>query len=403
MSASRGLAVWFLFVPMLVVTLLGGLSPRSCHAGDAPISLDKPTRLASVAVPDQPYSVAWSADGSYLAAATVDDGLVFVVDVAKASVTKTLKTKGWVQGLAFSPDGKWLAVVTSRANPFTEPAATETTAELVVLDVPAHTTRFTAKSGGPMSSFLDLAWAADSKTLYAIDSRGVSKDRGTETEAATVRRWAVPTFTEQLAIRGMKARRYKALAASPDGRNLAILADIAPSTTQQVVRLIDIDSGAERSSFTGPWNFTPTVRLGFTPDSKAVGVLDAFKVSWWDVDTGQPAKPDPSRFAIPPAALGDAPHLALSADGRRQAKGSEVHPTDGMGLPDILFAPKNKFGTFVRMTDTATAKTWTWRVGEQTQGSLDAPAVAFSPDGTKLAATVKELHGASILIVAVPK
>jgi WD40 repeat protein len=398
MYASTRFAIRPLFVPVLAVAVLGRWGIGSCSAGDAPIPLDTPIKLASVSVPDQPYSVAWSADGSYVAAGTTDAGKVFVVDVVKASVAKTLKATGWVQGLAFSPDGKWLTVVTTESTPVTEP-----TAELVVLDVPAFTTRFTAKAGGLQGGFLDLAWAADSKTLYAIDSRVVSVDRATKTEEATVCRWAVPTFTEQSAIRGVKSRRYKALALSPDGRTLAILADIATSSVQQVVRLFDMGSGTERSSFTGNWNYTPTVRLGFTPDSKAVGVLDEFKVSWWDVDKGQPAKPDPSRLAIPPAALGHAPHLALSVDGSRQAKGSEVHPTDGMGLPDILFAPKNKFGTFVRMKDTATAKTWTWRVGEQSQGYEDAPAMAFSPDGKKLAATIKQENGGSILILAVPK
>jgi WD40 repeat protein len=329
--------------------------------------------------------------------------MVFVVDVAKASVARTLKATGWIQGLAFSPDGQWLAVVTTRTNPVTDPPATEATAELVVLDVPSFTTRFTARAGGPRSSFLDLAWASDGKTLYAIDSREVRVDRTTNSEEATVRRWAMPTFTEQSAIRGMKARRYKALAVSPDGRALAILADVAPSTTDQVVRLLDMDSGTERSSFTSKWSYEPAIRLGFTPDSKAVGVVDEFKVSWWDVERGQPSKPDLSRFAVPPAALSQGPHLALSPDGRRQAKGAEVHPTVPMGLNDILLAPRNKFGTFVRLTDTATAKTWTWRVGEQTQGYMDAPAVAFSPDGTRLAAAVKELKGGSILIWAVPK
>jgi hypothetical protein len=55
------------------------------------------------------------------------------------------------------------------------------------------------------------------------------------------------------------------------------------------------------------------------------------------------------------------------------------------------------------MTHGATARTWTWRVGDQTQGYADVPAVAFSPDGTKLAVTVKQWDGGSILIWAVPK
>ena len=52
------------------------------------------------------------------------------------------------------------------------------------------------------------------------------------------------------------------------------------------------------------------------------------------------------------------------------------------------------------MTEVATAKTWTWRVSA---AQLDMPAVAFSPDGKKLAATVWQPSGGSIEIWAVPE
>ena len=46
-----------------------------------------------------------------------EDIEVYVVDVAKASVLTTLKAKSGVEGLAFSPDGKWLAVGTRPSIP----------------------------------------------------------------------------------------------------------------------------------------------------------------------------------------------------------------------------------------------------------------------------------------------
>src|SRR5438552_2190241 len=116
-SSRTAIHSFLVLVLVLVVAVLGRWGIGSCHAGAAPIPIDTPTQLASVSVPDQPYSVAWSADGSYLAAGTTDAGKVFVVDVAKTTVIKTLKATGWVQGLAFSPDGKWLAVVTTRSTP----------------------------------------------------------------------------------------------------------------------------------------------------------------------------------------------------------------------------------------------------------------------------------------------
>jgi hypothetical protein len=64
-----------------------------------------------------------------------------------------------------------------------------------------------------------------------------------------------------------------------------------------------------------------------------------------------------------------------------------------------------EFGAFVKVTEIATGKTQTWRVSQ----SQIEPAVAFSPDGTKLAGAVSRAitqsqpSGASILIWAVPK
>ena len=69
----------------------------------------------------------------------------------------------------------------------TRPMRTPGKHELVVFDVPAFTARFTAKAGSPENGFIDLAWAADSKSLHAIDGPA---DYAQGKPA--VRRWAVP-------------------------------------------------------------------------------------------------------------------------------------------------------------------------------------------------------------------
>jgi WD40 repeat protein len=374
--------------------LLAWWSVRSYRAGAAPNSYESPTQLASVSVPHGPNSLAWSADGAYLAAGAwgwnpageeTGPSEVFVVDVAKASVTTTLKATGMVQGLAFSPDGKWLAVAT-RQN-ITYGAAP---AVLVVFDVPAFTAKFTAKAIGPENGFIDLAWAADSKALHAIEGPA---DSGGKSE---VRRWDVPAFTEQPAIR--VPQTIRALAVSPDGRTLAVAEKTAMNA--RMIRLFDLGKGTEQASFkVGDDNGVP--RLAFTSDGKAVGVFDGRQLSWWevvtDVVTGRPAKPDPARFAIQPAGLSDDPsHHAVSPDGSMQARGYERH----RGFGDLGWDNRgNEFGAFVDVTASAPAKTWTWRVGASAHG----PALAFSPDGTRLAGTVTQSSGESILIWAVPK
>ena len=114
-------------------TLLTGV-PGSGEPATTARSEDAPPLLADVSVPVGPMSLAWSADGRYLAAGTwgrkaiglpdqrPKDSDVYVVDVAKASVAATLETTDFVESLSFSPDGKWLAVGCGRLD---DPARSE--------------------------------------------------------------------------------------------------------------------------------------------------------------------------------------------------------------------------------------------------------------------------------------
>jgi WD40 repeat protein len=349
-------------------------------ADPPPVKLETPTQLAKVSMPSKPGVIAWSPDGAYLAADLV------IVDVAKASVTHTLKESGpgGLQGLAFSPDGKWLAVSTCLLL-FDVAAAP---AELIVYDVPTYTRKFTAKASGTQKGlgFHDLAWSVDSKALYAIE--GVQSGE----EKNQVRRWTLPLFTEQPAIRTPQSGVFYSLAVSPDGNTLAV-AD-SPGT----VRLFNLASGAERTSFKTSIAMT---RLGFSPDGRSVGIIDIGKLSWWDQATGKPAKPSPARIAIPPASLGgqtgNRSHCAVSPDGSKSAQASERHPT-------IIFQKENKneHGAFIHITDNATGQVIKWRVGE-TNGTGDTPALAFSADGKKLAGAVRLESGEAVAIWSVPK
>jgi len=122
MSTSGRRAIWLIFVPLFVVAVLGLLGLwgiRSFLAGPKPIPNDTPTQLANVSIPHWPSALACSADGAYLAAGAwgwgdaneePDPSELYVVDVAKVNVAATLRAPGVVHGLAFSPDGKWLAV-----------------------------------------------------------------------------------------------------------------------------------------------------------------------------------------------------------------------------------------------------------------------------------------------------
>ncbi|MFL5339058.1 MAG: hypothetical protein ACJ8F7_02730, partial [Gemmataceae bacterium] len=120
---------------------------------------------------------------------------------------------------------------------------------------------------------------------------------------------------------------------------------------------------------------------------------------WFDATTGKAAKPKPARIAVAPAALSD--HInscnVISLDCSKQIWGGERHPT-------IMFekASKTDHGAYIDITDVATGKTWKWRVGEA-KDTGDSPAVAISPDGTKLAGAARQPDGQAIMIWAMPK
>lgn len=400
MSASARRTTWFIAVPLLlvagfVVLVVWGVRSFLTPTPSQDDTRPPPPPLASVSLPSLPNSLTWSADGSYLAAgtwglaATGEARLceVYVVDVAKASVLTTLKARSGIEGLAFSPDGKWLAV---GARPSGEKAS-GSPAELVVFDVPAFTARFTAKACRPENGFIDLAWAADSKSLHAIDG---PPDHSPGT--AEARRWVVPAFTEhEHPIRGTEHTAYTALAVSPDGRTLAVVERIRGTATR-MIRLFDLGEGTERLSFQAGYDIAG-VRLGFTPDGKTVGAFDTNRLSWWDVATGRPAEPGAARFASRPAGLSEiGSRAAVSPDGGWVAWGYERHP----GLGHLSWDNDEKeYGGFVKVTASAPAKTWTWRVSR----AQYPPAVAFSPDGKKLAGTVWQPSGGSIEIWAVPE
>jgi len=106
MSALGRIAIWFIVVTVFVVAafgLLGLWGYRSIQSGGAspsPLTYDTHTELANISVPSKPFALAWSTDGSYLAASTTysDPSEIFIMDVAKASVTHTLKVTGYDLG-----------------------------------------------------------------------------------------------------------------------------------------------------------------------------------------------------------------------------------------------------------------------------------------------------------------
>ena len=189
--------------------------------------------------------------------------------------------------VAFSPDGKWLAVGTCAS----VASVGDEAGELAIFDVPAFMPKFTAKSSGAKVGFVDITWSTDGNAFYAVEG---SEPR--DEAKSQVRRWAMPAFTEQPVIRAPKGK-YSALAVSADGTTLAVAED------RGLVRLFDVAKGTERTSF--PIEKTPGLgwRLAFSADGKAIGLFDQGRPFWFDTATDKPANPKTARVAIQPAGL----------------------------------------------------------------------------------------------------
>ena len=352
-----GIGVAVAVVVLVVYLIVQAIS--TILAGPAPIKFDTLPGLVQVATPAQATCLTWSPDAAFIAGGTWDSppytgtigttGDVYVVDVAKASVLPTLKQNAWVYGVAFSPDGKWLAVATAHLAGGTQPA------ELVVYDVPAFTPKFRGKAEGS-GGFLDLTWTADSQTLWALDNGGDAPRK------AVVRGWKVPGFEERPAIRTPQSEKFEALAVSADGKTLAI-ADMSPGTGSRLVRLFDTATGKEQSSFQAHLASGIAPRLAFHANGQVVAVDEVSSgLTWWDTTTAKLAEPDPVRFAVPFSGLS---HFggqgAVSPDGTKRAESSKKQARlvfEGFG------GPPNQFGVFVKMMDTGTSKTWTWRLAD---------------------------------------
>jgi hypothetical protein len=367
-------AIWLILTPLCVVAVLGLLACWGITSFlKGPTPNNTPAQLARIETPHPANALAWSADGQFLAAGAwgwgpgdkePDPSEVYVVDVAKGSVTATGKADGMLQVLAFSPDGKYLAVGTIQSNWHPASPRGGVMPELVVFDLPAMTAKFTAKSTQG-NGFSDLAWAADSKVLYAIDSPEAVKDK-----KAAVRRWAVSGFTDQFALTAPQVYQYEAITVSQDGDTLAIAdAGQGADGKARLIRLLDIAKSTERASSraTQAGNYPP--RMGFSPDGRAVGVMDAGKLEWWDAVTGKPSMAAGARFALQPASLNG---LAggidmLSLDGSLRAEAYRKNRDFG-DIGRAFDGREKENGAFIRLTDSATKKSTTWRIEGDTPG-----------------------------------
>jgi WD40 repeat protein len=268
-------------------------------------------------------TVAFSPDGRFLAVGASQTGATYLYNVATGQLAAILKVRGSgsISGVAFSPDGKLLA-------------SSSADGQIYLWDVSAGTLAATLKYGGGGP----VAFSPDSKLLAASGGDVVVLNVAT---GRSTRTFKVASILSGVAF-------------SPDGRLLAAAG--APAF------IWDVATGQRYAAFYDPTGQTDN-DVAFSPDGKVLAAADHNGSTYlWDVASGNISTilVTPNQFPNVPAYVN---WVAFSPDGKLLA------------------------------TADADSQAYLWKVatgklvGKITGSSqYEMWAVAFSPDGRLVAA-----------------
>jgi RNA polymerase sigma factor (sigma-70 family) len=319
-------------------------------------------------------SVAFSPDGKTAASGSLD-GTVRLMDPFMGQVRLVLKPKAPVHAIAFSADGRTVAVAGGEPGKAGEVKLLDATTGKQVLQLP-----------GQQGTAMSVAFTRDGSRLAVGHADG------------KIHLWGLP---KGKAIRVLEGHQggVQSLAFTPDGSNLV------SGGKDNLLRLWEVETGKELYRLRGG-HLGGIVAVGFVGDGKTAvtGSLDG-KVRLWEAATGKEQK----QIAIKHP--GNLTGGALSRDGKvlataggdrlihlwNLATGKEMNPCQGhtAAITSVAFAPDGQ--TLVSGSEDGTLRLWKTATGAELHKFVVQPGrtqatmlVAFSPDGKLLASVSQE-------------